>query len=122
MKLSRNEQEALISLKLNLNERFLLINVIGSMLSTRHTIRPLIDLLDSLSLSREESSIPNLDLKYDQNTQKFSWNESMDVSKTITIPEFVYGDIVNALINNSLSGNNSSEIKELIDNIAKQLI
>lgn len=122
MKLSRNEQEALISLKLNLNERFLLINVIGSMLSTRHTIRPLIDLLDSLSLSREESSTPNLDLKYDQNTQKFSWNESMDVSKTITIPEFVYFDIINALIKNSLSGNNSSEIKELIDNIAKQLI
>ena len=91
------EENQKIKISLNLAERFDLINFLGIQGSQRKTLLAYINLIDGLSLTKDEASTEALDLKYIQETNSFSWKESILPDIEIELAYEIYESILTSL-------------------------
>lgn len=109
--LLKNAEERQKTITLSLDERFFLINVIGGLPSNRQTLTAYIKLLDELSLTREESLTPDLNLHYDSSSGTFKWNSEISLNKSIIISQMIFDDLKSILSYNSSSKGHDLYVK-----------
>jgi hypothetical protein len=81
-------------IKLNLEERLFLINVIGNILSKRDTLVGYVKLLDELVITKSEATDNQLDISYDESKGGINWNREHDIPKDIVFTSVIFNDIV----------------------------
>lgn len=92
-----SDVEENLKIFLNLKERFLLINVIGGVLSKRDTLLDYILILDQLNVTNVEVSNTDLDIRYDESTMQVIWNDEYDIPKEISFKETLLKDLLDQL-------------------------